>query len=268
MRVDALWVAAAQAAMNFKVAIPARYGSSRLPGKPLRTIDGKPMLQYVYERARQSGADEVVIATEDERIAAAARGFGATVCMTSPAHSSGTERLGEVVHTLNWPADTLVVNLQGDEPLMPPALLRQVARDLDAHTQAACATLYTPITAAHELFDPHVVKLVMNAQGYALYFSRAAIPWHRDDFARDNLALPPQSQHFRHLGVYAYRAGFLKTYAQLAACALEDAEALEQLRMLWHGVRIHAALASAIPGPGVDTEQDLQRVEALLKGSG
>jgi len=252
--------------MKFKIAIPARYASTRLPGKPLRDIGGKPMLQHVYERARQSGADEVVVATDDERIAVVARGFGASVCMTSAAHSSGTDRLAEVAHTLNWNADTLVVNLQGDEPLMPPPLLRQVARNLDAHPDAMCATLCTPIKAAHELFDPHVVKVVMNAQGYAMYFSRAPIPWCRDDFNRDTLTLPPQSRHYRHLGLYAYRAGFLKTYGDLAACALEQAESLEQLRMLWHGVRIHVAEASEIPGPGVDTEQDLERVSLLLRG--
>ena len=254
--------------MKFKIAIPARYASTRLPGKPLLDIGGKPMLQHVYERARQSGADEVVVATDDARIAAVARGFGATVCMTSVAHNSGTDRLAEVAHTMNWPSDTLVVNLQGDEPLMPPALLRQVARDLAEHSDAACATLCTQITVAHELFDPNVVKVVMNAKGYALYFSRAPIPWHRDDFARDGRNLPPQSRHFRHLGLYAYRAGFLQTYTTLAACQLEQAEALEQLRMLWHGVRIHVAEASEIPGPGVDTEQDLARVSMLLKGLG
>ncbi len=252
--------------MNFKIAIPARYASTRLPGKPLRDIGGKPMLQHVYERARQSGANEVVVATDDERIAVAARGFGANVCMTSAAHMSGTDRIAEVAHTLNWDPDTLVVNLQGDEPLMPPALLRQVTRNLDAHADAVCATLCTRINAAHELFDPHAVKVIMNAQGYALYFSRAPIPWYRDDFSRDTLTLPPQSLHYRHLGLYAYRVGFLKSYGDLAVCALEQAESLEQLRMLWYGARIHVAEACEIPGPGVDTEQDLERVIELLKG--
>ncbi len=252
--------------MKFKIAIPARYASTRLPGKPLRDIDGKTMLQHVYERALQSGADEIVVATDDERIAVVAHGFGAEVCMTSAAHGSGTDRLAEVAHTLNWDADVLVVNLQGDEPLMPPSLLRQVARNLATHADVVCATLCTPIRAAHELFDPSVVKVVMNTQGYALYFSRAPIPWYRDDFSRDSRTLPPQSQHCRHLGLYAYRAGFLKAYSELATCALEQAESLEQLRMLWHGAKIHVAEADEIPGPGVDTEQDLARVRELLRG--
>jgi 3-deoxy-manno-octulosonate cytidylyltransferase (CMP-KDO synthetase) len=249
----------------FKVAIPARYAAARLPGKPLRELAGRPMLAHVHERALASGAEEVVIATDDARIGEAARAFGAVVCMTSADHTSGTERLAEVAARLGWADDAIVVNLQGDEPLMPPALLRQAAADLAAHPQACLSTLYTPIGTAAELFDPNVVKVVTNSEGYALYFSRAPIPWERDAFAVDRSTLPPAHRYLRHIGLYAYRAGFLKEYLRLPACALERAEALEQLRVLWHGMQIHLTEAEELPGPGVDTEADLARVEALLQ---
>ena len=252
---------------DFIAVIPARYASTRLPAKPLADIAGKPMVVRVAERAAQSGASAVWVAADDERIITAVKEHGYQALLTATHHASGTDRLAEVMDMLSLDDDTIVVNVQGDEPLIDPVLIHAVARELRLHPEAVMATACHAIHDYATLTNPNVVKLVMDAEGYALYFSRAPIPWHRDDFARDNLALPPQSQHFRHLGLYAYRAGFLKTYAQLAACALEDAEALEQLRMLWHGVRIHAALASEIPGPGVDTEQDLQRVEALLKGA-
>jgi 3-deoxy-manno-octulosonate cytidylyltransferase (CMP-KDO synthetase) len=253
--------------LAFKVAIPARYASTRLPGKPLLTLAGRPMIEHVHRRAVESGASEVVIATDDPRIAEAAKGFGATVCMTSAEHRSGTDRLSEAAETLGWAEGDIVVNLQGDEPLMPPALIHQVAQDLSEHGDAPMATLCARIHTTAELFDPHIVKVVLDHAGYALYFSRAVIPWDRDAFAVTTEALPESVDHFRHIGMYAYRAGFLKHYAELKPCALERTEALEQLRALWHGVRIHVAEAVEMPGPGVDTRKDLEKVERLLAGA-
>ena len=250
---------------GFKVVIPARYASSRLPGKPLRELAGRPMIEHVYRRACESGADQVVIATDDARIETVARAFGAAVEITSPEHPSGTDRLAEVVERRNWPADTIVVNLQGDEPLMPPALVRQVADNLAAQPSAAIATLCTPITEAAEVFDPNVVKLVSDVDGFALYFSRAPIPWSRDAFAVSREQLPPDVAHRRHLGLYAYRVSFLRAYRGLAPAPLEGAEMLEQLRALWHGYRIHVADAVVPPGPGVDIEADAQRAEKVLR---
>ena len=244
---------------KFKVVIPARYASTRLPGKPLLKIGGRPMLQYVHEQALQSGADEVIVATDDQRIQDAANGFGATVCMTSVAHESGTERLAEVAEQMAWDDQSIVVNVQGDEPLLPPALIRQVAEGLAGHPQAAVATLAYPIEQADEVTDPNIVKVVLDNAGYALYFSRAPIPCRRDaSFTAD---VPPS---LRHIGLYAYRAGFLKSYQQLQPSPLEGAEKLEQLRVLWHGLKIFVAIASEMPGHGVDTESDLQRIEKLL----
>lgn len=250
---------------GFKVVIPARYGSSRLPGKPLRILAGAPMVEHVYRRARESGADRIVIATDDERIETVARGFGAEVVMTSTAHPSGTDRLAEVVDKLGWEDAAIIVNLQGDEPLMPPALLQQVAANLAAHPDAAIATLATPINEAAELFDPNVVKVVCDAQGYAMYFSRAPIPWARDRFAASRDELPSDIAFRRHLGMYAYRARFLRSYRGLSPAPLESTEMLEQLRALWHGSKIHVADAVAQPGPGVDVEADAERVAALLQ---
>lgn len=250
--------------MSFRVLIPARYASTRLPGKPLLDIGGKPMLQRVYEQALASGAASVVIATDDARIEAAARGFGAEVCMTAAEHSSGSERLAEAVTLLGYGDDEIVVNLQGDEPLMPPALLRQVADNLAAHARAEVATLCTRIHTAAELFDPHAVKVVMDSEGMALYFSRAVIPWDRDAFAVTTEELPAQALHYRHLGLYAYRVGFLKRYVNLAPCVLERMEVLEQLRVLWHGAGIHVAEAVVAPAPGVDTAADLERVRRVI----
>lgn len=252
--------------MSFRVLIPARYASTRLPGKPLLDIGGKPMLQRVYEQAAASGAASVVIATDDARIEAAARGFGAAVCMTSPEHDSGSERLAEAVTLLGYGDDEIVVNLQGDEPLMPPVLLKQVADNLASHPHAEVATLCTRIHTAAELFDPHAVKVVMDREGMALYFSRAVIPWDRDAFAVTTADLPAQAVHYRHLGLYAYRTGFLKRYVTLESCALERMEVLEQLRVLWHGAGIHVAEAAVPPAPGVDTPDDLERVRRIIAG--
>lgn len=245
----------------FKVVIPARYASSRLPGKPLLEIAGRPMLQYVHEQALQSGAGEVIIATDDQRIVDAANGFGATVCMTSATHESGTERLAEVAENMAWDDQAIVVNVQGDEPLLPPALIQQVAEGLASHPDAAVATLAYPMRQADEIADPNIVKVVLNNEGYALYFSRAPIPCRRDASVATD-ALPA----LRHIGLYAYRAGFLKHYRQLQPSPLEDVEKLEQLRVLWHGLKIFVAIASEMPGHGVDTEDDLQRVEKILSG--
>lgn len=254
--------------MGFTVVIPARYASTRLPGKPLRLIAGRPMIEHVYRRARASGADEVVIATDDDRIADAAAEFGARVCLTAATHPSGTDRLAEVARQLDFPDDRVLVNLQGDEPLMPPALIDQVAADLAAHDAACTATLCEPITTAAELFDPGVVKVVTDEQGYALYFSRAVVPWDRDAFAVSTRELPAGSAYCRHIGLYAYRAGFIREFVGWAPCALERTEMLEQLRILWRGRRIHVARACERPGPGVDTERDLERVESLLREDG
>lgn len=251
--------------MGFVVVIPARFGSTRLPGKPLRMLAGRPMIEHVYRRARASGADEVIVATDDERIAQAARDFGARVCLTAKTHPSGTDRLAEVVRLQNFPDDQVLVNLQGDEPLMPPALIDQVAADLAAHGPASIATLCEPIETAAVLFDPNVVKVVMDEQGYALYFSRAVVPWDREAFAVTTGALPAGAMHYRHIGLYAYRAGFIRAYVSWPPCAIERMEMLEQLRALWHGHRVRVDIAREKPGPGVDTEKDVEQVESLLQ---
>jgi 3-deoxy-manno-octulosonate cytidylyltransferase (CMP-KDO synthetase) len=249
----------------FRVVVPARYASTRLPGKPLRDLLGKPMLQHVYEAACQCGAQQVVIATDDERIEAAANGFGAEVCMTSSQHASGTDRLAEVVSKLAWPDGDIVVNVQGDEPLMPPALIDQVASDLADNPEASISTIATPMVAAGEFFDSNVVKVVTDRAGFALYFSRASIPWDRDLMLEGVKALPIGIVPLRHIGIYAYRVDYLLRYAQMRTCPLEQAEHLEQLRALWYGERIHVAEANQRPGPGVDTEDDLVIAEQLLQ---
>ena len=254
--------------MKFSVIIPARYASTRLPGKPLVDIAGKPMVQHVYERAMESGATRVCIATDDERIARAAASFGAEAIMTSPDHPSGTDRLAEAVTLLGLDDDHIVVNLQGDEPMMPASLIHQVAEDLHAHAGAAVATLCERITTAAELFDPHVVKVVMDEAGNALYFSRAVIPWDREAFSITTEALPEQAEHYRHIGLYAYRAGFIREYVRWPACPLERMESLEQLRVLWRGRRIHVSVAAQRPGPAVDTEEDLRRATEAMADQG
>ncbi|MEW5757125.1 MAG: 3-deoxy-manno-octulosonate cytidylyltransferase [Pseudomonadota bacterium] len=253
--------------MNFHVIIPARYASTRLPGKPLLDICGKPMVQHVYERAAASGAARVVVATDDERIATAVRGFGGEACMTSDQHRSGTERLSEVIDTLGLGAEEIVVNVQGDEPMLAPVLVRQVAGGLAENKAASVATLCERITTAAELFDPHAVKVVLDQDNYALYFSRAVIPWDRDAFSVTTEELPARALHFRHIGLYAYRCGFIKRYVAWPPCALETMESLEQLRVLWHGEKIHVSEAAVHPGHGVDTPKDLERVRALLQSA-
>ena len=249
---------------NFIVAIPARYGSTRLPGKPLRMIAGVPMIVRVAKRALQAGATQVVVATDDQRIVDALTEQGVDVCMTRSDHASGSDRLAECATHYGWPADTIVVNLQGDEPFAPAAGIREVAQAL-AEDDAPMATLATPITDVHGLFDPNVVKLVRSANGRALYFSRAPLPWARDAFAADRTTLPEAVPFLRHIGIYAYRAGFLQQYAALTRTPLEQAESLEQLRVLEHGHAIAVRLTPEPFPPGIDTEADLQRAEAWLR---
>lgn len=252
--------------MSFSVIIPSRFAASRLPGKPLRDIAGKPLVQHVYESACQSEAEQILIATDDQRIADVATGFGAEVCMTSADHPSGTDRLAEVVEKQKFTDDHIIVNLQGDEPLMPPAVINQVANNLLQHSIADMATVSKRIKTSRMLFDPHVVKVVSDEQGYALYFSRAAIPWDRERFPMDE-PLPEFFSHYAHIGLYAYRCGFLKNYVTWPVCHLEETESLEQLRVLWKGHKIHVEEAVEIPGPGVDTEDDLKEVSRLLLDS-
>ena len=250
-------------APEFIVAIPARYGASRLPGKPLRLIAGEPMVVHVARRALAAGAREVVVATDDTRIADALAGQPLRVCLTRDDHASGTDRLAECAERLGWSEDTLVVNLQGDEPFAPPEGIRAVAALL-AGERAAMATLATPIDDAVDLFDPNVVKLVRDQAGRALYFSRAPIPWQRDRFARDRTSMVA-GQALRHIGIYAYRAGFLREFTRLPPGRLEQFEALEQLRVLEAGHPIMVGLAPVPFPPGVDTEADLARANALMQ---
>ena len=244
---------------DFIVAIPARFAASRLPGKPLRLIAGVPMVVHVARRALAAGAREVIVATDDARIAEALASEPLRVCMTRADHASGTDRLAECADQLGWEDGQIVVNLQGDEPFAPPEGIRAVAETLAAG-EAEMATLATPIEDSETLFDPNAVKLVRDARGLALYFSRAPIPWQRDAFARDRLAAGPGIA-LRHIGIYAYRAGFLRRFAALPPGRLEQLEALEQLRVLEAGHRIAVGLTPVPFPPGVDTEADLVRAE-------
>lgn len=255
----------------FHAVIPARYASTRLPGKPLADIAGKPMVVRVAERAAASGAAGVWVATDHAAVAEAVRAHGHQVCMTSPECASGTDRLAEVAARLDWADEVVVVNVQGDEPLIDPGLIRQTAEALYSHPQAAMATVCHPLHTAEEVFNPNVVKVVLDAQGYALYFSRAPIPWARDAWSHaDSLnpppALPSGLPVYRHVGLYAYRVGFLKRYPQLSRPPLEDFEALEQLRALWHGHRITVVTSPQPSPPGVDTEADLEAVRRIFAG--
>lgn len=247
--------------LDFVVAIPARYAASRLPGKPLRLIGGQPLVLHVARRALAAGAREVWVATDDARIQQALADTDVRVAMTSAAHPSGSDRLAECADIAGWADDALVVNLQGDEPFAPAAGIRAVAQAL-ADSGAPMATLAVPVDDAANLFDPNAVKLVRAANGDALYFSRAPIPWHRDGFAGSRDVLPP-GQWLRHIGIYAYRAGFLRQYTRLPPGVLEQAESLEQLRVLEAGHRIAVALTPEPFPPGVDTPEDLERAERL-----
>jgi 3-deoxy-manno-octulosonate cytidylyltransferase (CMP-KDO synthetase) len=252
---------------QFKVVIPARYGSTRLPGKPLLAINDKPMVQWVVDAACATAADEVLVATDDQRIVQAVvnpRGAGTIAILTSNTHPSGTDRIAEVARLRGWPADTIVVNVQGDEPQLPAQLIEQVATLLAAHPTAHIATLCTPIEALEEFLDPNVVKVVHADDATALYFSRAPIPWHRDS-APSGLGSQTQYQGaLRHLGIYAYRVAALLHLTQLPPATLERAESLEQLRALQAGMRIVVAQATTHSGMGIDTQQDIDRIRQIV----
>lgn len=249
--------------MEFVVIIPARYASTRLPAKPLADINGKPMIQHVYERALESGAKAVFIATDHPDVYDVCVGFGAEVVMTREDHQSGTERLAEVVESLQLSDDTLVVNVQGDEPLLAPENVSQVAKLLDGN-DAPMATLSTPIIDIEEALNPNAVKVVSNTDNNALYFSRATIPYHRDALLAKQCELDISHMQ-RHIGIYAYRAGFISQYIELTPSPIEKLESLEQLRVLYHGFTIKIAQAHHVPAAGVDTPDDLQRVIATLQ---
>lgn len=265
---DAICAARAAADPRFTVAIPARYGSERLPGKPLRAIAGRPMIEHVVRRAVDAGAAEVWVATDDERIAAAARAAGARAALTSPACASGTDRIAALAEHVGWSDDRIVVNLQGDEPAMPPALVRLVAGELAARPDVGIATVAVPVRAPAELFDPNAVKVVCADDGRALWFSRAPIPWVRGAFALGAAPdeLPAGVPFLRHVGLYAYRVGDLRRLAALPPHPLETAERLEQLRALAAGVGVYVARADAAPPAGVDVPEDIARVEEVLRG--
>ena len=248
-------------APDFLVVIPARLGSTRLPRKPLADIGGKPMVIRVAERAKQSLAQSVVVATDSIEIQAACDEHRIECLLTSADHPTGTDRIAEVAQLLKLPSNALIVNVQGDEPLIPPELINQVAHTLAEHTQCAISTVAVPITDVTEINNPNVVKVVLNRSGEALYFSRAPIPFVRDSEANT------KTEHLRHLGIYAYRADFLQAYTRLEPAPPEQAEALEQLRALWNGYRIAVHTAPEAPPAGVDTPEDLERVRQLLASS-
>ena len=252
-------------ALHFKVVIPARYASTRLPGKPLLDLGGKPMVVRFAERAALAGAEEIWVATDHPAVFAAAEQHGLNVLMTRADHPTGTDRLAEVVAQRGWDADTLVVNVQGDEPLIEPAVIEQTARQL-ATSGADIATVAHPIHDAAEFFNPNVVKVVCRADGDAAYFSRAPIPYARDHFAAcGQQSLPAEFPACRHVGLYAYRARFLQAYAGLTPAPTEQFESLEQLRAMWHGYRISVTLIDGAPAPGVDTPEDAERVQAVFR---
>jgi len=244
------------------VVIPARFSSTRLPGKPLLDLAGKPMIERVYECARASGAKRVIVATDHSRIRSIVQGFGGEVCMTAAHHQSGTDRIAEVISVLALDPEEIVVNLQGDEPLMPATLISQVADTLRTHPQAAMSTACHAIHDRRSLMDPNIVKLVTDCNGFALYFSRAPIPWAREEMSR---AGDFSVNAVRHIGIYAYRAGFVSRYAAWPPCPLERIEALEQLRVLWNGERIAVHTTPEAPPGGIDTPEDLERVRAILR---
>jgi 3-deoxy-manno-octulosonate cytidylyltransferase (CMP-KDO synthetase) len=251
--------------LRFHVVIPARYGSSRLPAKPLLDIAGKPMVVRVVEQALSSGAVSVTVATDHQAIADQVNAYGFSAVMTRQDHVSGTDRIAEVAKTFDWPDDAIVVNVQGDEPLIDPELIREVAANLEGHPHASIATACHPLRDQEVLLNPNVVKVVIDRSGYALYFSRAPIPYPRDSFAA-NQPLKVEANHYRHIGIYAYRTSFLNTYATLEPANIEQLESLEQLRALWHGYKISVAITDNAPATGVDTEHDLIKVRLHFAG--
>lgn len=249
---------------KFKVVIPARYASTRLPGKPLLPIAGKPMIVHVCEKAQQAGAEEVVVATDDQRILQTVTDLGIRAVMTRPDHQSGTERIAEVAEQCRWPAQVVIVNLQGDEPLIPSELIAELADILGNQDHAGIATLAAKMVDPDEIFNPNAVKVVLNKDGYALYFSRAPIPWDRNNFALENKQPSGLTPYYRHIGLYAYTVDFLKRYSTWLPSTLEATESLEQLRILWYGEAIKVKVVEKTPPAGVDTQEDLLRVEKLL----
>jgi 3-deoxy-manno-octulosonate cytidylyltransferase (CMP-KDO synthetase) len=249
---------------NFKVVIPARYASTRLHGKPLLNIAGKPMIAHVCERASQAGAEEVVVATDDTRILNTVTDLGIKAVMTSPDHQSGTERIAEVARLCGWVDDDIIVNLQGDEPLIPPDYIREVAFALAGQSQAGIATLAAKILHSDEIFNANAVKVVLDRNNYALYFSRAPIPWERASFTTAGGTPTGTLSYLRHIGMYAYTVAFLNRYCSWQASPLETIESLEQLRILWHGDKVLVKVVDKTPEAGVDTQEDLLRVERVL----
>jgi len=247
--------------MPFSIVIPARYESTRFPGKPLKKLGDKTLIHHVYLCAKKSKASRIIIATDDERIKSEAERFNAEVCMTHSDHATGTDRLAEVVKQVGFDDEHVVVNLQGDEPLMPESVINQVAENLANHKIASASTVCARIDNVEEIVDPHIVKVTRDQQGYALYFSRATIPHNRMEITDQSLK---EINCYRHIGLYAYRAGFLRRFVSWPICELERCESLEQLRCLWNGEKIHVDDAVAIPGPGIDTPEDLQRAEKLI----
>lgn len=255
------------------IVIPSRFNSSRLPGKPLKLIAGKTMIERVYEQAVKSGIGSICVATDDERIKETVESFGGVCVMTRSEHPSGTDRLAEVCEIQGWDDADIVINLQGDEPLMPPEVVNYIA-EIATETDAGIATLATPITKLKDIFNPNIVKVVMNAKGHAHYFSRAPIPWDRDHYSfddncensfEDNSHSP--TPRYRHLGMYAYRVKTLKKIPLLAPCETEQVESLEQLRPLYHGIKIQVGIIENAPDHGIDTEEDLLRVNAVFSES-
>lgn len=251
--------------MSFSIIIPARFESSRLPGKPLMDINGKAMVQWTWEQAKQSGAQRIIIATESLQVKTACEAFGAEVCLTGDQHQSGTERIAEVIELAQLADDEIIVNVQGDEPMLPASLIHQVAEGLEQHESVQMATLCEPITEVETVFDPHAVKVSRDVNLNAINFSRAPLPWSRDTFSESEKTLPENWAYKRHIGLYAYRAGFVKQYVAWPECELEQVEKLEQLRVLWHGAKILVLDALCDAGVGVDTEEDLQQVRQLLQ---
>lgn len=251
--------------VRFKVVIPARYGSTRLPGKPLLDIAGRPMIAHVCERAKEAEADEIIVATDDQRIFQAVSDLGFKAVMTRADHQSGTERIAEVARLCGWAGSEIIVNLQGDEPLIPPAYIRDVAEALAGQQLAGIATLAAQITDPEEIFNPNAVKVVLNQAGYALYFSRAPIPWEREAFTLSGGKPSGKLPHLRHIGMYAYTVDFLNRYCLWDASKLEAVESLEQLRILWQGEAIRVKVVDKTPAAGVDTQEDLLRVEQVLR---
>ncbi len=250
--------------MSFIVIIPARYASQRLPGKPLKDIAGRTMIERVYNCAKKSDASRVIVATDDQRIVEAVKGFGGEVVMTSPDHVSGTDRLHEVVSNLALTPEDIVVNVQGDEPLIPAEVINQVAINLSENTLASASTLSEPVSSIDAVFDSNSVKVVTDVNGYALYFSRASIPWVRGNFDSESPSLPSDNLMQRHIGIYAYRVSLLNKFVEWPVSSLESSEKLEQLRILSNGHKIHVAEAcAAVPG-GVDTQEDLIAVQSFF----